>query len=64
MEACFGKSTAYTKVFPGCSKETVITVLTWSIYGAAQRWSRSETRERAEQVCREIVSMLMPDTLG
>jgi AcrR family transcriptional regulator len=61
MDLCMARSAAYIKLFPGCSKDTVVTVLTWSIYGGAQRWSRSESRPPAVQVCREIVTMLLPD---
>jgi AcrR family transcriptional regulator len=63
MDLCLAKSGAYIRLFPGCTRETVVTVLTWSIYGAAQRWSRSDSRAPAEQVCREIVSMLLPGQL-
>ena len=62
MDLCLGKSNSYTRLFPGCSKETVVTVLTWSIYGSAQRWSRTLNRPPAEQVCREIVTMLLPES--
>lgn len=57
------KNPIYKRLFPGCSKETVATVLASSIYSGASRWSRTPQRPPAIQVCREIVSMLLPFSL-
>jgi len=51
----------YPRLFPNCSKETIATVLSCSIYGGATRWSRSVPRSPAISVCREIVSILLPE---
>lgn len=51
---------AYVRLFPGSSKDTVATVISWSLYGAAVRWSREPNREPVGQVCRELVAVLLP----
>ena len=53
-------SNAHKRLFPGCTKETVATVLSWSIYGGAQRWAVSKRQSAALPMCREIVSILLP----
>jgi AcrR family transcriptional regulator len=63
IEGWLSASPAYKRLFPGCTKETVATVLSWSIYGGAYRWSRSERRGSALQACQEIVSILLPQSL-
>jgi AcrR family transcriptional regulator len=52
-------SATHQRLFPGCAKETVATVLSWSIYGGAQHWSRSDRRIPAAKMCREIISILL-----
>jgi AcrR family transcriptional regulator len=49
--------------FPGASKGSVATVLSWSIYGAAIRWSRLSRRPEAKDAAREIVSLLVREPL-
>ncbi|WP_165864030.1 TetR/AcrR family transcriptional regulator [Capsulimonas corticalis] len=44
----------------GQPRETVATVFSWSIYGAAHRWSRSDRKQTAEDAAREISALLMP----
>lgn len=51
---------AYLRLFPGCTKETVATVLSWSIYGGAIRWSSGKQRVPVRQICQELVSILIP----
>ncbi len=51
---------AYKRLFPGCTKETAASVLSWSIYGGALDWSRRERRAPAIKVCGEIISVLLP----
>lgn len=62
IEHWLGVDKSYIRLFPNCSKSTVATVISWSIYGAALRWLRSPEPERepAPHVCREIVSMILP----
>jgi AcrR family transcriptional regulator len=60
IETWLSADNAYLRLFPNCSKATVATVISWSIYGGALRWSRSSPRAPAAQVCREIVSILLP----
>jgi AcrR family transcriptional regulator len=62
MEQWLSGNPAYKRVFPGATKESVATVLSWSLYGGAYRWSRSRRTVPARQVCREIVSILLPDS--
>ena len=54
-------SKAYLRIFPGSRPETVASVISSSIYGAANRWARTSTREPAEDVCREIVGVLLKE---
>ena len=62
IEHWLGVDKSYVRLFPGCSKSTVATVISCSIYGGALRWVRSPKSERepASHICREIVSMLLP----
>lgn len=60
MEHWLSLSNAHLRLFPGCSKATVATVISWSIYGGAHRWSRARDRKPAATVCREIISVLLP----
>ena len=60
LEGWLSAQVAYKKLFPGCTKETIAAVLSWSIYGGAHHWSQSKRRPPATQVCQEIVSMLFP----
>ncbi len=60
IQTWLSRSSAYRQQFPGSSKEAVATVLSWSIYGAAYRWSRAERRTPAIKICREIISILLP----
>ena len=55
-------SNAHKRLFPGCTKETVATVLSWGIYGGAQRWAASKSQSAVLPMCREIVSILMTDS--
>ena len=54
------RDTSYKRLFPGCTKETVASALSWSLYGRAQSWSSAINSEPAESVCREWVSMFVP----
>jgi AcrR family transcriptional regulator len=47
------------RLFPGSSPETVITVLSWSIFGGAMRWKRRTRRPAASAAAREIVRLLL-----
>lgn len=60
MMGWLSATTKFEDVFAGRSKEGVATVLVWSIYGGAHRWVRSSPRPPVEEVCQEIVSMLVP----
>ncbi|MGV3614081.1 MAG: TetR/AcrR family transcriptional regulator [Fimbriimonas sp.] len=46
--------------FPGAAKENVATMISWSLYGAATRWSRLFRRVPAPQAAHEIVALLLP----
>ena len=52
-------SNAYAKMFPGCSRDAVASVISSSIFSAAHRWVRTSRRESAEDVCRNIVAVLV-----
>jgi hypothetical protein len=60
LDKWLARDTSYMRLFPGCSKETVSSALSWSLYGRAQMWSREERQESAEEVCREWISMFVP----
>ena len=50
---------APTRAFAGASVDTVATVVAWSLYGGAIRWSRLTRRPAAEGGVREIVGLLL-----
>ena len=54
-----GYERGYLDLFPGSSREAVATVISSSIYGAAYRWARSERLQKADEVSREIVAVLV-----
>jgi AcrR family transcriptional regulator len=60
IEHWVAQNSAYVRLFPGSSKATVASVISWSIYGAAVRWSNDLEREPVGQVCREVVAVLLP----
>ena len=60
IEEWLSQSVTYIRLFPGCAKSTVAVTLSCSIHGGAHRWSRSIPRPPAEQVGREIISILLP----
>lgn len=60
MDHWLSRNPAVLRRFPGRQRETLATVLSWSIYGGAYRWSRSSRQRPAVDVCREIVSILLP----
>lgn len=60
MEHWVGDKGAQQRLFPHASKATVAAVLSWSIYGGAHRWSQGDRKVPAKEVCREIVSILLP----
>ncbi len=47
------------RVFPGARRDAVATVLSWSLYGAAFRWTHLPRRPPAEQSAREIIALLV-----
>lgn len=47
------------RVFPGAKKDPVATVLSWSLYGAAFRWTHLPRRPPADQSAREIIALLV-----
>ena len=47
------------RAFSGASVDTVATVVAWSLYGGAIRWSRLTRRPSAEGAVREIVGLLL-----
>lgn len=46
--------------FRGASRDAIVTVLSWSLYGAAQRWSHNHKKISAEESARETVALLLP----
>lgn len=46
-------------VQPG-SRDTVVTVMSWSLFGCAYRWSRGNRERRAEDLAQELAGMLVP----
>jgi len=44
---------------PG-ARDTAITVMSWSLFGAAQDWSRGKRDRRPEDVAQELAKMLVP----
>ena len=59
IEHWLSDSSVRSRLFPGARKETVATVLSWSIYGGAYNWTRSGRALPVTQVCREIVNLLL-----
>jgi len=45
--------------FPSHDKEAITTVITWSLYGGALRWSARIDRPPARQAVQEIVTLLL-----
>jgi AcrR family transcriptional regulator len=62
MEMWLSGNVSWKRLFPGCTKETVASVLSWSIYGGAQQWISAKRRTPVRQVCQEIVSILLPSS--
>ena len=60
FEAWCSSSKHFKDFFPGSSKETVATVLSWGIYGGASHWVRSDRSVSAADMSREVVAILMP----
>lgn len=46
--------------FRGQSPEVVATVLSWSVYGVALRWSRSKRKRTAEEIAQSVVDLFIP----
>jgi AcrR family transcriptional regulator len=46
-------------VRPG-SRETAVTVISWSLFGCAYRWSRGKRERPAEELAHELAGMLLP----
>lgn len=44
----------------GRSRETIATVLSWSIFGSALRWSHGDRKQNSEEAAREIAVLLIP----
>ncbi len=63
IEHWLSDSGARSRLFPGARKEVVATVLSWSIYGGAYRWARSDRTIPATQICREIVTLVLSSSL-
>jgi AcrR family transcriptional regulator len=42
------------------SRETAVTVLSWSLFGCAHRWSRGNRERPAEALAEELARMLLP----
>jgi hypothetical protein len=51
-------SPARHRLFPGVSVETAATALSWSIYGAAYRWTKDRDSRLARDICRELIGLL------
>jgi len=47
------------RAFHGATKETIATVLSWSLFGAAFRWSRLRQRPPAAQAAREVIQLFL-----
>ena len=60
MEGWLPGKQELSRLFAGSSRETVATVVSWSIYGGAYRWSKGSRHIPARIVCQEIVSLLLP----
>lgn len=56
-----GYGRAYLDLFPGNSREAVATVISSSLYGAAYRWARSRRLQKADDLSREIVAVLVAE---
>jgi len=54
-----GHERAYLDLFPGSSCEAVATVISSSLYSGAYRWARSGRLQKADEVSREIVAVLV-----
>jgi AcrR family transcriptional regulator len=61
LDSWMARDSSYTRLFPGCSRGTVSSVLSWSLYGRAQAWSNAPGDEPAEEVCREWIAMFVPE---
>lgn len=44
---------------PG-ARDTAVTVMSWSLFGTAQDWSRGKRERRPEDVAQELARMLVP----
>jgi AcrR family transcriptional regulator len=60
IEGWLSDRASHKRLFPGSSKQTAASVVSWSIYGEALRWSRRERRPAAVSVCREVIAILLP----
>jgi AcrR family transcriptional regulator len=48
----------WVRLFPDASRESVLTVLSWSIYGAASRWCGLARRPSATEAASEVISLI------
>jgi AcrR family transcriptional regulator len=49
--------------FDGHSPEMVATMLSWSVYGAALKWSRGKRKRSPDEVAKSVVALLTPAAL-
>jgi AcrR family transcriptional regulator len=47
------------KAFPGSDKETVASVVAWSLYGSAVNWSHNSRRPPVDKAVQELVALLL-----
>jgi len=56
---CWIKNSPGARSTPGHSRETVATVLSWSIFGAAYMWSRGARKQSAKEVSKQLSAVLL-----
>lgn len=50
--------------FKGHHPDTVATMLSWSLFGAAYRWTHGSRKRKPEDVAKAMVALLMPTSLA
>ncbi|RYG47089.1 TetR/AcrR family transcriptional regulator [bacterium] len=51
---------ARPKPYPGHSDDAVATMISWTLFGAAHRWSQGDRKQPPESVAKAAVALLLP----
>ena len=60
LETLFREKANSFTLLPGIDLDTFATTLAWAIFGAASRWAQTKDRRPAEQMARNIESLVQP----